>query len=143
MSVTRQKDEFSEKQTFLTPDTYTYMFVSNVCFSEDLVGFVFNVTPVLRWAILPYYRQCILLNSIRAERRAKNQLLPCWSFFFKFMCLRLKTLQLSDFYLIGILGQILGVIASPRPKLLTQTQDNLLKNCFFLAKFLQNITFVL
>lgn len=38
-----------------------------------------------------------------------------------------------------ILGQILGVIASPRSKLQAQTQDELLKNCIFLIKTLKNV----
>ena len=38
----------------------TYVCVSrgrNVCFLENLAGFVFFETPVLRFALLPYYRR--------------------------------------------------------------------------------------
>ena len=73
LSVTRQKVEsqnggnkkktkrakFHEKQTFLTPDTHTYVCVSGskkCSFFEKFGMLCFLVTSVLRFALLPYHR---------------------------------------------------------------------------------------
>ena len=51
--------KISEKQTFLTPDTQTYVCVSGVkkcLFFRNFGLFCFLETPVLRFALLPYYR---------------------------------------------------------------------------------------
>ena len=39
--------------------TCAYQGVRNVCFLENLAHFVFFETPVLRFALLPYYRRII------------------------------------------------------------------------------------
>ena len=41
-----------------------------------------------------------------------------------------------DIYLFDIKEQILGFITNLRPKLLAQTQDEFVRNCIFLVKFL-------
>ena len=72
-SVIRQKGEsqngcfkkakqakISEKQTFLPPDTYTYVCVSGgkkCLFFGNFGVLCFLETPVLRFALLPYYWQ--------------------------------------------------------------------------------------
>ena len=79
-SVIRQKGEsqngcfkktkhakFSEKQTFLTPDMHTYVWLSgskNCSFFGKFGVHCFLETPVLRFALLPYYRQ---LGSMLGE----------------------------------------------------------------------------
>ena len=58
-----RQGKFSEKQTFLTPpDTYAYLCVSgdNKClFYGKFVVLYFPETPVLRFALLPYYRRLL------------------------------------------------------------------------------------
>ena len=52
--------KFYEKQTFLIPDAHTYMRLSGgkKCSFFGKVGVLcFLETPVLRLALLPYYRQ--------------------------------------------------------------------------------------
>ena len=72
-SVIRQKSEsqygyfkktkharFSEKRTSLAPDTHTYICVSGdkkCSFFGKFDVLCFLETPVLRFALLPYYRQ--------------------------------------------------------------------------------------
>ena len=56
--------KISEKQTFLTPDTHTYVCVSGgkkCLFLGNFGVLCFFETPVLRFAFLPYYRQCKVL----------------------------------------------------------------------------------
>ena len=69
MSVTRkQHAKFSDKRTFLTPlkrtRAYAYHEIKNVRFFFGKFGVLcFLVTPVLRFAILPYYQQASTLSN--------------------------------------------------------------------------------
>ena len=54
-------------QIFQKANTCTYQGVRNVRFSKNLACFVFIVTPVLRFILLPYYRRILrrLKGSIK------------------------------------------------------------------------------
>ena len=52
--------EHSEKRTYLTPDTHTYVYVSGgkkCSFWGKFSVLCFLETPVLRFSLLPYYRR--------------------------------------------------------------------------------------
>ena len=58
-----KRAKISEKQTFLTPDTHTYVCVSGgkkCLFFGNFGTLCFLETPVLRFALLPYYRRIAL-----------------------------------------------------------------------------------
>ena len=57
--------KFSEKRTFLTPDRYKYVRVSGgmkCSFFGKFGVLCFLETPVLRFALLPYYRRIVVTN---------------------------------------------------------------------------------
>ena len=60
--------KFSEKRVFLTPDTFTYLYVSRGkkrSFFGKFGVLCFLVTTVLRFALSPYYR----LNMVQYQTK--------------------------------------------------------------------------
>ena len=58
--------KFSEKRTFLTPDTYKYVCVlgNKKCSFFGKFGVLYFLkTPVLRFAFLPYYREILIFSA--------------------------------------------------------------------------------
>ena len=69
--------KFSEKRTFLPPDTHTYMCVSGGnkrSFFGKFGVLCFLETLVLIFAYLPYYRQYSVINILRLFLRVKCHL---------------------------------------------------------------------
>ena len=97
----RARQIFQKKQTFLIPWAHSY-----VCASEGKKCFLFGkfsllcflVTPVLRFAILPYYRQIVerecyiaIARKYNSQRYYKNFTRQEWlNFFFILRNTRLK-----------------------------------------------------
>ena len=70
--------KFSEEQIFLPPDTHTYVCVSGgkkCLFFQKSSVFSFLETPVLRFPLLPYYRQYVMWGagsfSLRTSRKCR------------------------------------------------------------------------
>ena len=59
--------KFRKNQDSLPNDTHTYTPWRNLGFSEILMLLCFYVTPVLRFALLPYYRRIVLREKCRIQ----------------------------------------------------------------------------
>ena len=59
--------KFRKKQDSLPNDTHTYTPWRNLGFSEILMLLCFYVAPVLRFALLPYYRRIVLREKCRIQ----------------------------------------------------------------------------
>ena len=68
MSRKQSTPNFPKNERFLPPDTHTYVCVSGgkkCLFFEKFGVFCFLETPVLRFALLPYYRQYFMCLSTK------------------------------------------------------------------------------
>ena len=87
MDVTRKQStpNFPKKESFLPPDTHTYVLRTRWSFLGKFGMLYFLVTLVLRFALLPYYRQytrknctvgCVYKHPKRPTQKVSNILMP-------------------------------------------------------------------